>query len=180
MNLQELKSALPKDWLEVRAHIIEADELDVDVLNVDTLNVQSSITTGIAENPMWASYDPQITNSSNLSAITNGTTARVTRLGSFVTISGSFTATVAASVATVAFTLQPPAGSTSVLGNHRAAFASCNNDTASFVAMSLIDLQNSSPPTLVMTLRTATGGNQPGAPTANCVFHWQAIFESAI
>ena len=179
MNVEELKSALPKPWLDVRAHEIEAENFIAESADIDTLNVQTMITTGASENPVWASYDPVITASSNLSAIVNGTSARVIRFGSTVCISGSFTATVAASVSTVAFTLQPPSGSLSTLGSHRSAFASCNNATASFVAMSLVDMQNSSPPTLVMTLRIATGGNQLGASIASCVFHWEACFESA-
>lgn len=184
MNLQELNGALPKDWLTVKAH-----EIDCDILNASTfvasdikttdLWVVGNLTTGPLGCGANFAYDPLLAAGTNLSAISNASHANVFRLGQQVSVSGSFQATLAAGIAVASFTIDLPILASSTLGDRRSARASCNNTTASFISMSLIDVVNVSPTQLRFDLRTATGANEPGAPTANVVFHYEIIFESS-
>lgn len=170
MNLQEFNTALPKNWLSISAH----DAKIGDLYAVKTLS------TGASLNPAWLTYDPGVGAGINISAITNATFANVTRFGQTVTVTGSFQATVAAGVSAVTFSINTPAGASSVSADRRGAFATCNNTTASFLAMSMYDLSNISDTKILFGLRTATGANQPGAPTANVLFNYSVTFYSAI
>lgn len=179
MNLQEFSSALPKNWLSISANEIKCNTFESVDCKVNDLHVLSSMTTGALGNLAYYSYDPTLAAGTNLSAISNATHANVFRFGQQVSVSGSFQATVAAGIAVASFTINLPILAASTLGDRRSARASCNNATASFISMSLIDVANVSPTQLRFDLRTATGANEPGAPTANVVFHYEIIFESS-
>lgn len=184
MNIQELSSALPKDWLSISAAEIKCGTLDASAMNVTDIKttdlwVVGDLTTGPLGCGANFAYDPLLAAGTNLSAISNASHANVFRLGQQVSVSGSFQATLAAGIAVASFTIDLPILASSTLGDRRSARASCNNTTASFLAMSLIDVVNVSPTQLRFDLRTATGGNEPGAPTANVVFHYEVIFESS-
>lgn len=165
MNLNEFTSPLPKDWLEINAHIVNADIIKIG---------GSPLALPTAGN-----YNASITAGSNISAITGAQVTEYVKVGNIVQLNGSFTATVAASVNSVSFSLNTLAGTTTVLANYRNCIATGHSATASFASLISRDLANTSPSVLVVTLNTCTNGNEPASATAGVVFNYSICYTAA-
>jgi hypothetical protein len=161
MDLKEFSSPLPKPWLDI---------------NADTVNCRVLQTNGL---DCSGAYNPNLANVSNLNSITLANSAQFLRIGNIVIVSGSFTATISMGVAGVAFSIDLPASSPSILNSHRSGFASCMRESiVGFPVLSLNTIVNNTTQNITLNLVTDGSTVIPGGPATACVFYYQVMYEA--
>lgn len=163
MNLQDLNKPLPKPWLNI---------------NSNTLNTNQLLIAGQpVVFPTNNSYNASITAGTNLSNIAGAQVTEVLNIGNIYNISGSFTASVAASINNVSFSLNLPSGTTSTLNNYRSCLANAHiNGIVGFLSLNCYDLANGGGNSLVVSMQTCTSGNEPAAISNNVKFNYSITF----
>lgn len=166
MNLVNLNDPLPKPWLNINANTVNATQLLI-----------NGVPIGF---PSSTNYNANITAGANLSNIAGSQVTQVLRIDNIYNLSGSFTATVAASIGKVDFDITLPPGTTSALNNYRSCQVSGHiNDVVGFLSFVPYSLSNTASNILNVAMQTCNSGNEPGAPTNNVSFNYNITFTAS-